>query len=145
MPNLGSILKAEISRLSRRELRKPIQSVRHSSAAYRRDIAALKRQVAELQRQVALLNRQASKTARQTPAEEASSGKPLRFVAKGLRSLRTRLGISATELARLLGVSDQSVYNWEHKRSTPQKKQLVALAALRSLGKREVRRRLEEK
>lgn len=143
MPNLGSILKAEISRLSRRELRKPLQSVRHASAAYRRDIAALKRQVAELQRQLALLNRQASKAARQAPAEAPE--KPLRFVAKGLRSLRTRLGVSASELAQLLGVSDQSVYNWEHKRSTPQKKQLVALAGLRSLGKREIRRRLEEK
>jgi succinate dehydrogenase flavin-adding protein (antitoxin of CptAB toxin-antitoxin module) len=44
---------------------------------------------------------------------------------------------------KFLDVSDQSVYNWEHKRAAPRKEQLAALATIRTLGKREARARLE--
>lgn len=67
----------------------------------------------------------------------------MRFVAKGLRSMRTRLGLSAPELAQLIGVSSQSIYNWEQKKATPRKEQLAQLAGLRPLGKRDLRERLE--
>jgi DNA-binding transcriptional regulator YiaG len=141
MPNIGAILKDEISRLCRREIRKQVQPVRKVSAGYRRDIAALKRQVQELQRRTSLLAKRAAQT-----GENNTAGEPVkasRFVAKGLRSLRARLGLSAPELARLMGVSDQSIYNWELKKTTPRKEQLATLATIRSLGKREARARLE--
>jgi hypothetical protein len=44
----------------------------------------------------------------------------------------------------LLGVSGQSIYHWEAEKSRPRPAQLQAIAALRKLGKREARRRLEE-
>jgi DNA-binding XRE family transcriptional regulator len=141
MTNIATFLKAEISRLSRREIRKEVQPLRKASAAYRREIAALKREVQGLRRQASLLAKQAVKPAE--PLGAGGSTPPLRFVAKGLRSLRSRLGISAPELARLMGVSDQSIYNWELKKTTPRKEQLATLSAIRSLGKREVRARLE--
>lgn len=140
MPNIGAILKEEISRLCRREIRKQVQPIRKVSAGYRRDIAALKRQLQDVQRRTGALARQAAQTSK-TSVEE--SARPMRFVAKGLRSLRARLGLSASDLARLMGVSDQSVYNWELKKTTPRKEQLATLAAIRSLGKREARKRLE--
>ena len=141
MPNIGTVLKDEISRLSRREIRKQVQPVRKASAAFRGEIATLKRQMQELQRQARAFARQRARA-----VEEASSvtaSKPLRFVAKGLRSLRARLGLSAPELARLVGVSDQTVYNWELKKTAPRKQQLATLATIRALGKREARGRLE--
>jgi DNA-binding transcriptional regulator YiaG len=73
-----------------------------------------------------------------------SDEKQTRFVAKGLVSLRKRLGLSAADLARLVGVSMQSVYNWEHKKATPRKEQVSAIGALRSLGKREAHQRLKD-
>jgi len=142
MPNIGAILKDEISRLCRREIRKQVQPVRKVSAGYRRDIAALKRQLQELQRRTGAL---AKRTA-QPAASDSAAGEPARasrFVAKGLRSLRARLGLSASDLARLMGVSDQSVYNWELKKSSPRKAQLAVLATIRTLGKREAQARLE--
>ena len=60
-----------------------------------------------------------------------------------VRSLRKRLGLSAPELARLMSVSDQSIYNWELKKSTPRKAQLATLATIRAMGKREARARLQ--
>jgi hypothetical protein len=40
-------------------------------------------------------------------------------------------------------VSPQSVYNWETRKATPRKEQLAAIVALRAVGKREARARLE--
>jgi DNA-binding transcriptional regulator YiaG len=140
VPNIGMLLKEEISRLCRREIRRQVEPLRKTSAAYRHDIAALKRQIVELERRVGAIARRHPTDARPRVVPD---GPPVRFVAKGLRSLRARLGVSAAELAQLMGVSAQSVYNWEHKKSTPRKEQLASLVALRSLGKREVGARLE--
>src|ERR1041385_7077757 len=123
MTNIAAVLKEEISRISRREIRKQVQPVRKASATYRREIAALKRQVQELRRQAGALAKRAATVG--DGNREVASAKPTRFVAKGLRSLRARLGLSASELARLMGVSDQSIYNWELKRATPRKEQLA--------------------
>jgi DNA-binding transcriptional regulator YiaG len=142
MPNIGAILKDEISRLCRREIRKQILPVRKVSAGYRRDIAALKRQVQELQRRASMLAKRSVQTS-QASGQASVAERPQRFVAKGLRSLRTRLGLSAPELARLMGVSDQSIYNWELKKTTPRKAQLATLATIRAMGKRDARSRLE--
>src|SRR5262250_1901336 len=136
MPNIGAILRDEISRICRRDTRRQIQPIRKASAGYRREIAALKRQLQELQRKTGALARQAERSG-QASAQAVVAEPPQRFVAKGLRSLRTRLGLSAPDLGRLVGVSDQTIYNWELKRTAPRKSQLAALAALRSIGKRE--------
>jgi DNA-binding XRE family transcriptional regulator len=135
MPNIGMLLRAEISRLSRRESRSQVDATRKATAQHRRDIAGLKRQVAQLQRQVTQLSRKVPGT---PPA--ASSGptaKRVRFTAKGLRSQRNRLGLSQTDMGTLLGVSAQSIYNWESESAHPRAEQLMKLAALRGIGKRE--------
>jgi DNA-binding transcriptional regulator YiaG len=44
----------------------------------------------------------------------------------------------------LLGVSGQSIYHWEAEKSRPRQAQLLAIAALRNLGKREAKKRLAE-
>jgi DNA-binding transcriptional regulator YiaG len=142
MPNIGTVLKDEINRLSRRESRRLIDPTKKAAAQHRRDIAALKQQVARLERQVALLTRKAGGAA--AAAAAAAPAKPVRFVAKGLRSQRNRLGLSAADFGRLLGVSAQSVYNWEREVAHPRGEQLAKLAALRGVGKREAAARLEK-
>lgn len=142
MSSLGTFLKTEIARLSRRELRTQVEPLKKQSAAHRRHIAALKRQVTALERLVAQLKRGNAKTLRASPPEGEDS-KGTRFSAKGLRTLRTKLGFSAAELGKLLGVSGQSVYNWESQKSVPRKAQLANLAQLRGVGKREAQSRLE--
>jgi len=141
MPNIGTLLKLEISRLCRREIRKEVAAVKKASASYRRDIAALKRQMLVLERKAAMVAKQTS--AAVTKAPSTLPDRPVRFVAKGLRSLRARLGLSAPQLALLLGVSEQSVYNWETKKATPRKELLAAIIALRGVGRREAHQRLD--
>jgi DNA-binding transcriptional regulator YiaG len=135
MPNIGAALKQEISRLSRREIRKETAVMRRASIAYRHEIAALKRKIMELEGSAARLAKAAASQAASAPKQEA--GRPTRFVVKGLKSLRAKLGLSQSKFAKLIGVSDQSVYNWEAEKSRPRKEQIAAIASVRGLGKRE--------
>src|SRR3954447_508309 len=99
MPNIASILKAEITRLSRRESRSQNDPTKKVTAQHRRDIASLKREVAQLQSQVKSLSRKVLGAA--PAASSNSAAKPVRFVAKGLRSQRKRLDLSASDFGKL--------------------------------------------
>ena len=142
MPNIGTLLKQEISRLSRREVRTHVKATKNATAQHRRHIAALKRQVTKLERQVSLLQQRVLSAPPVTPA--SSDTKQIRFVAKGLRSQRNRLGLSAADYGRLVGVSAQSVYNWERGLASPRREQLKSLAAFRVISKREAQARLQQ-
>ena len=142
MPNIGAVLREEITRLSRKESRSERDSTKKATAQHRRNIAELKRQVAQLERQVALLSR---KVLTSVPAVSPNStAAPVRYSAKGVRSQRNRLGLSANAFGKLLGVSAQSIYNWEQGVANPRGEQLAKLVALRAIGKREATARLEQ-
>lgn len=142
MPNIASVLREEILRLSRKEVRNQTTTTKKASAQQRRDIAALKRQIVVLKRQVQALSRVAARTNSAGAATVDGGAVKLRFVAKGLRAHRERLGLSAGDFGRLIGVSAQSVYAWEARKSTPRREQLAKIAAVRKMGKREVVARL---
>jgi DNA-binding transcriptional regulator YiaG len=142
MPNVGTLLREEISRLSRREARRQVESLRKASNQYRRAIAELKRQLATLTRQLGRVSKAAAKG--QTDASSTDAGPAHRFAPKGLRAQRARLGLSAAEYAKLAGVTQQSVYNWESGVTRPRAAQIERIASLRGLGKKAARARLEE-
>jgi DNA-binding transcriptional regulator YiaG len=145
MANIAGILRDEIGRVSRREIRKATESTRKVTNQHRHAIAALKNEVVQLERQVSVLTRELTRVRREStaPSHDGSSATKLRFVAKGLRSHRTRLGLSADAFGKLVGVSANSVYAWESGATSPRKQQLAKIAALRTIGKREAERRLE--
>jgi DNA-binding transcriptional regulator YiaG len=140
MPNIAVVFKQEISRLARREVRSQTQALRKSAAQYRRDIAELKRQGSKLQTVVARLEREVRKGASPPVTKPAAQG--IRFTAKGVRSQRKRLGISAADYAMLVGVTAHTIYKWEHGAARPRERQLAALASLRRIGKTEALDRL---
>ncbi|ROZ72508.1 DNA-binding transcriptional regulator [Ramlibacter sp. WS9] len=142
MANIGTILKSEISRVARKEVRGETQALKKSVSQYRSQIADLKRRMQALEQQVKRLGKVASKAA-PAQAEEEGAGN-LRFSAKGLAAQRRRLGLSAASVAKLLGVSTLSVYKWEGGKTRPRAKQIEAIATLRGMGKREVAQRLQE-
>lgn len=101
--------KSEISRLAKKSVRAQLQPLQSTTVSHRQQLSALKTQVAELEREVSRLRRLMQKKSPSRPAK----GTKIRFVAKGLRSLRDRLGLSAEVFARLLNVSGQTIYNWD--------------------------------
>jgi len=133
MANIASLLKSEISRIARKEIRAETQLLKKASAQYRSDIASLKRRLAEQHRLIATLRKNNPAAAANAKAEEASQ---LRFRADGFSSLRKKLGLSAAEMGKLLGVSLQTIYHWEKGQSKPRASQLQGIAEVRKLGKR---------
>jgi len=140
MADVAGVLKAEIVRLSKKAVRQSVAQLQRASATHRYDIAALKKQIADLQKSIAALQRANGKQ-REVRTDDDTT--PRRFSAKGLRALRSRLDLSQEDFARLVGVSAQSVFNWEHEVSRPRPAQVSSIAAIRSIGKREARKRLE--
>lgn len=140
MPNIAKVLKEEITRLARKEARAAHERSKGLTARHHREIAGLKGQVATLKRQVFALARQV-RMAEMAPRASAASRSP-RFVSKGLVSTRKRLGLTAADLASLIGVSAQTIYNWERGVTKPGPEQVEKLARLRTIGKREMQAHL---
>jgi len=150
MPNIATVLKAEITRLARKELREESDGLKRALALQRKEIAALKGRLLALEKLVQRLGKPAkllpAKTRAVAPesAGDADAAEGLRFRAAGMASNRKRLGLSAADFALLVGTTGQSVYSWEAGKSKPRADALRAIAALRHIGKREVEARLAE-
>lgn len=138
MPNFSSLLKSEIARIAKKEIRTESGSLKKTVSQQRSDIAALKRRIAELEGLVRKLARN-----KPTATKALETEKSLRFRVAGFMTLRKKLGLSAAEMGQLLGVSAQSVYKWEQGKARPRASQLKQIAAVRKLGKREVQTRLQ--
>jgi ribosome-binding protein aMBF1 (putative translation factor) len=143
MPNIAVVLKDEIARIARKEVRSQTQDFKKASAQYRTHIAALRRRIEDLERELKRV-RKGGTRASAAPAGDPPNGKQRRFSPARLAAQRTKLGLSAADFAALLGVSGQSVYKWEHGEARPRAQQLEAIASLRGIGKREAAERLEK-
>ena len=140
MPNIAEALKSEIARLARKELKSETAHLQRAVNQYRSQIAALKRQASMLEKQIRGVSKASSKPLSSADKHEEESGLAsgsFRFSAKGLASHRKRLGLSASEVGILLGATAQSVYKWEDGKARPSAKHMPAIAALRSLGKKQ--------
>jgi len=141
MANIASLLKSEISRVARKEMRAETAGLKKAIGSYRSEIAALKRRALALEsalRRLSKANGKAAAVGGDAPARVQ------RFSPKGLASQRKRLGLSAHDCGLLVGASGQSIYNWEDGKARPRAKHLQALAALRSMGKKQAAARLNE-
>lgn len=140
MPNIASLLKAEIARVARREVRVETAAMKKATSGYRVEIATLKRRTQSLEQDVRRLSKGAAK-AKPDLLVEASDVRH-RFSAKGLASARQRLGLSGADCGLLVGASPQSIYNWEQGKAKPLSRHMSAIAALRAMGRREAEEQL---
>src|SRR4051812_38618001 len=112
MPNLALILKDEIRRLARKEVRAHVAHTQRQVAQHRREIARLKRVLATYERRLATVTRLAPRP--KVPAE-APDG--TRFSARSVRAQRRRLRLSLEDFGKLVGVTSKAIYFWEQGRS----------------------------
>jgi DNA-binding transcriptional regulator YiaG len=140
MAKIASLLKSEISRMARKEVRAETLGLKKAAGVYRAEIAALKKRAQALEVELRRLGKAHAKaTPDVAPALPAQN---LRFTAKGLASLRQRLGLSAHDCGLLVGTSGPSIYNWEDGKARPRAKHLPAIAALRTMGKKDAAAKL---
>ena len=144
MPNIATILKDEISRVARKELRPVLDAVKKTAAAQRAEVAALRKRVHELERQIKAQARESR--SRKVPTLPAAGpvgdASGLRFRAAGMAKNRERLGLSARDFGLLIGATAQAVNALESGKLKPVGEQLAAIAGLRGAGKGDVAERL---
>jgi len=140
MTNIASVLKAEIARVARKEVRSELESLKKANTQHRGAIAQLKRQVAGLEKELRLAQRSVATKTRQARAEADDT--PRRFSAARLAAHRIKLGLSAAAYGKLVGMSGATLYLWEKGKSRPNPEQVKQLAAVRALGRREIQDRL---
>ena len=138
--NAMSVLKAEISRLAKKEAKQVVSPVQKVSATYRGLIAGLRKQVASLQKEVAMLKRAASKADKVLGAKTEPEGR-FWITGKGVKAMRKRTGLTQEKFGNLVGVSVPTVVNWEKakgKVDIRRKETMARIQSLKGKGKREV-------
>jgi DNA-binding XRE family transcriptional regulator len=135
MPNIAVILKAEIARVARKEVRLATESLQRASIEQRKQIASLKREISHLTKAIKVGQRAKSEVASGGDSDSGPSDAGLRWRAEGFAQHRKRLGLSAAQMARLVGCSSLSIYKWESGKVRPRAAQLQAIARVRGLSK----------
>ena len=139
MSNILKELKAEISRLAKKEARAVVAPVKKASATYRGLIAGLRKQVNALQKEVAGLKRAMPKADKVLANKTEPEGR-FWITGKGVRKLRKRLGLTQAVFGKLVGVTPNAVVLWERKDGKIGLRKATAgrLQEIRGKGKRAV-------
>ena len=141
MSNVMKELKAEISRLARKEVHRALAPVRKIVAGQRSLIAGLRRQLGGLQKELKARGKAVPAGAGAAAVEVSG---PFRITGKGVKALRKRLGLTQGALGRLAGVSGPAVVNWEKHAGRIRLRNATAakLQEIRGLKKRDAAARL---
>jgi len=134
VPNLAGVLKGEIRRLARKEVRASVKPLRKLVTALRRRIAEQRRLMVEMERAA----KRSIASARKTVAV-ASEDPQIRFSPQWVKAHRKKLGMSRRVYAKLVGVSAQSIFGWETGRTRPRRRALESWRRMRSMGKRDLK------
>jgi DNA-binding transcriptional regulator YiaG len=117
MSTLAQTIKDEIRRISRREISRALSNFRKDHVALKKRLAEQKRRIFTLEKE----NRELSKKLGAFSQDQRATSAPkpeaehIAVYARGIKSLRRRLGLSQTDLAMLVGVNRTSVALWEKK------------------------------
>jgi DNA-binding transcriptional regulator YiaG len=144
--NIAQVLKAEISRISKKEARALTTTTRSTAIQLKKTTADLKNRLAlleksnrELQKQVEALVQAIPKPVEEPEVKGWISG-------KGVKALRRKLGLSQGEFGKLTNVSSHAVYLWESKPGMLKLRDCTkkAIMAIRGIGKVEAKKRMDE-
>ena len=147
MNTFSNAFRAEVVRMARKELKPELQGMRKALTLHRSEIAALKREVKALASQLKATQRKAKTVEVPKEKVQAAVGKQPRsgsFGPQALLDKRTALGLTQKEMATLLDASSLSVYKWESGQVQPRAAQLVRIAEVLRMGKREALAKLTE-
>ncbi|MBN1102287.1 MAG: hypothetical protein JXL84_02615 [Deltaproteobacteria bacterium] len=146
MANVAWVLKAEISRISRKEVKAAVKEILKSNMTLKKTVVDLKRRLTLLEKENKRLEVRQGKEQATTPPAPGEEGKKARLTSNGVRALRTKLRLTQAAFAKLAGTTPQAVYLWETKEGNLKlrPKTRAALLSLRGVGAREAKKRLAE-
>ncbi|MBN2032263.1 MAG: hypothetical protein JW836_03225 [Deltaproteobacteria bacterium] len=136
MANVVKVLKAEISRVSRKE-------AKSAAGVMAKSLTDLKKVVLDLRRRIAALEKEKKRPLAgvrrgkvETPPAPSKDTKKAGFTSTSIKSLRSKLRLSQAAFAKLVGVTPYSVSLWENKEGplNLRDKTRAALLSVRSLN-----------
>src|SRR4030067_3598446 len=144
MGKVESIIKSEIIRLAKGEMRK-------ISIPLGRDVRLMKNTVSQVRKSVLALEPFAAHQQKELSKREIrleatpEEVKKSRLSPRLIKNLRKHLGITQKELAILTGVTVGAAHQWEIGKFNPKPEKKAALVALRKLGRGDVKKLVKEK
>ena len=147
MPNVMSVLRAEIRRLARKESKEAVGDLKRQVTVLRRRVAGYKKRIADVERMARAAGKSAASGGSGRGAGVAAGeggGKQIRFSPAWVKSHRKKLALSRRLYAKLVGVSAQTIMLWETGKSRPRRGALATWRAIRGKGRRELKAALGE-
>ena len=143
MGKIESIIKSEIQRLAKREVRSTFRPLR-------KEVWGMKLKLSNFIKNFTILDRLAKEASKSKSTERKLEASPeevkaSRLTPERISNLRKKLGISQRELGGLVGATIGAVLSWEKGKFKPRGDKKAALVALRKVRKRDVRKMLAEK
>ncbi len=145
--NIAQVLKAEISRISKREAKALTTTTRSTAIQLKKTVADLKARLSLLERANAQLQKQVATLIASQPAPAEAPEESRAWISgKGVKALRRKTGLSQKEFGMLTGVSPRAVTLWESQAGMLKLRDATkkAIMAVRGIGKVEARKRLAE-
>ncbi len=144
MGNIAGVLKAEIARVSRKEIKAAVKQIAKTNTGLRKTVTDLKRRLIQLEKDNKRLRGKGSRELSVKPEISSDESKGARLTSKGIRSLRKKLGLGRPDFAKLVGTSAQTVYTWERKGGALKLRgnTRAAILSIRGMGAREAKKRL---
>ena len=140
MANIASVLRSEIARVARKEIRAELEGLKKANSQHRSAIAELRRELAALQKQLKQADRERTASAKEKTLAERKH----RFSAPRLAAHRTKLGLSAADYGRLVGMSGATIYLWEQGERRPRPEQVQQLGLLKAMSRSVILKQLEQ-
>lgn len=147
MANFGKQFQEEIRRLARKETKLDLERMKREQVDLRKSLSAARKQIEKLQRDIKRLGRGGAAASADTGGEqESGEGVKARVSGKTIRLMRAKMGLTQAEFAKLVGVTGQSIYQWERKEGplTFRGGAKERIVAFKGVGAREARKRLAE-
>ncbi len=143
MPDVANVLKEEISRIARKEIRARVDPLKKQVIELRRRLRAAEATLLQLQKTT---NKTANTVSRQSGAivPDVEETRQIRISANAVKKLRTRLRLTQAQMAQLVDVSTNTVVRWEQGTSSPRGGSRAVIASMRSMGIKQVKKQLEK-
>jgi DNA-binding transcriptional regulator YiaG len=144
MSNIAKALKAEISRISRKEAKSASVPIAKANIDLKKTVVDLKKRLAALEKENKRLLAGAKKEKPLSAPEPSEETKKARITSTTIRSLRSKLGLSQADFGKLAGVTTGAVYLWETKEGplNLRDKTKAALLSIKGMGAREAKEKL---
>ena len=142
MAKIEGVIKSEIIRLAKREVRAVFRPLRREVWQMSTKLSNLSKGIASLNRMAKELHLEEAKPKLEATPEEIKAS---RLTPERIRRIRSKLGISQRELGTLIGASLGAVLSWEKGKFKPKGDKKAALVGLRKLKKRDVKKLLMQK